>query len=116
MTNATFQSQFLGKCNGVQLNGVQLTAEDRVVFNTLFPDIKKRFCDLVRALPDYNKLEHASHKEGIFLGHRVSSAGLVMDRLRGLADKFSENPEAWMMDAMYDCSTADYWYEFEKEW
>lgn len=110
----TFREQFLGKCNGIHMDCAELSTEDVATFNKLYPEVLKKFKAMVRALPDFDSLDYASHKEGLMLGNRVHSASALISRLRGVS--FSDGPEAWILDALFDGASADYWYEFEKEW
>lgn len=107
-----FRDQFLGKIGGIDLGKAPLSIADLADFKTLIDDARKKFKAMVKALPDYDKLDYASHSEGLMLGNRVHSDEAVLARLRGVVGITNE----WILDALFDCASSDYWYCFEKEY
>lgn len=110
----TFREQFFQKCGGIDLGQTPLSEKDVETLTAIYPETVKKFKAMVKALPDFDGLDYASHDEGLMLGSRVHNLEAIKYRLRG--KPFAESPEGWLMDALFDSASADYWYQFEKEW
>lgn len=107
-----FRDQFKGKIGGIDLGKAPLSPADVEVFKNLIDAARTKFKAMVKELPDFDKLDYASHDEGLMLGNRVHSNDAVLYRLRGIEGL----TEAWILDALFECASSDYWYQFEKQY
>lgn len=105
---------FIGKCNGISLNGRKLAEEESRLVMKVFPKVFAEFKNYVQG-PGYDPRADMNPDLRLDIGERCRPNG-VFDRLRGHDITASFTIEEWVADALRDCAGADYWYNYEKEW
>ena len=99
--------RFLNRCNGFSTQS--LAEAEEVAVGKVLAEARELFIAWV-----YNiNTTHEYH-----LGWRFNSDQCVFDRIAKATSvqELSENHLAWALDALRDCASADYYYEFEKEY
>ena len=109
---------FINKCNGIDV-GSSVTPEAKAAVKAVFDEARAEFRCFVQDNPTFDHTDGADHHRMRYLGTQCSLSG-VLARLGGFDilgyHAIYGSPKAWVLDALRDCASVDYWYAFEKEW
>lgn len=106
---------FLNKCSGIDAQGAALSREMKAKVESIYEVCIEVFTEMVRRTPGTKN--DVNHRLRYYLGTRCNLDG-VMKRLMGreYQMEWSANLLSWVLDALRDCASADYYYSFEKEY
>lgn len=93
-------------CNGVGIPHIAYT-----------PEMTERLIKIIHE--EREKLrQDVNREEQLYCGTRFEDDEQVIARMES-ADReklFANGDREAVIDALYECMSADYWYQFEKEW
>ena len=93
-------------CNGV-----------RIPRKAYDPEMRKRLIKIIHE--EREKLRRdVNREEQLYCGTRFEDDEQVIARMESAAQEklFANGDREAVIDALYECMSADYWYKFEKEW
>jgi hypothetical protein len=108
---------FIGKCSGIVV-GSSLTPAQQDAVCKVFDEAYGEFFRYVgydtvttASSPDATAL---NHNLMLYVGTRCTPTGVLL-RLRRDFD-IENRPKEWVLDALRDAASADYYYTFQKLW
>ena len=90
-------------CNGFKTPRNKFSTDTVLLITELLPDLRREFQPL----------------EGRqMIGVRCRDVTSIIARIESATteQEFLAEPTTWVLAALDDCSSADYWYTYEKDW
>jgi hypothetical protein len=102
---------FLNECNGIHHGYAEHSNVAKVVLLAVYGPALEKFKAYVGG--------RTNHDTQMEIGRRCQFEG-VLDRLLGFdilgVHAAMGTPEEWVLDALRDCASADYWYAYMKDY
>lgn len=106
--------KFLNEVNGIACGMPELPPWKKYLVEQVFEDAKKEFLTLMRNTPETEEI--VNHSEEVLIGSRCTVSG-VCARLIRVAEKVDKDSvKEYVLDALRDCSSADYYYFYVKDY
>lgn len=114
--------RFLGQCNGIDCQGADITGRRKEQIESIFDAVLHQFETMLNDTPGTK--DGVNARFGYMVGSRCTLSG-VLSRLQGKGYQIEQTLASstahatlrdWVLDALRDCASADYYYNFEKDY
>jgi hypothetical protein len=102
---------FKNRCNGYSFAAIKFGEGTVATFKMRLGMNRERFID-------YMATPAAKQDDKYDAGSRFFNDMTVLGRIESAASEaeFLADPDAWTLDALRDCASSDYYYNYEKSW